>query len=107
MPLTSRQLDPSELVELLQQSAVEHLTRFRQLEAQDRGKGTLFEADTKARHNVQEQDQNETHLKPSRRGQDFENIALKRLEPISGLQATSLVIGNFILFYYKNRTDST
>ena len=32
-PLVSHQLDTSELVELLQQSAVEHLTSFRQLEA--------------------------------------------------------------------------
>ena len=35
MPVTSHQLDTSELVELLQRSAVEHLTSFRQLEAQD------------------------------------------------------------------------
>jgi len=35
MPRTSHQLDTSELVELLQQSAVEHLTAFRQLEAQE------------------------------------------------------------------------
>jgi len=35
MPVTSHQLDTSELVELLQQSAVEHLTAFRQLEAQE------------------------------------------------------------------------
>ena len=35
MPVTSYQLDTSELVELLQQSAVEHLTAFRQLEAQE------------------------------------------------------------------------
>ena len=34
MPVTSHQLDTSELVELLQQSAVEHLTAFRQSEAQ-------------------------------------------------------------------------
>jgi len=33
MPVTSHQLDTSQLVELLQQSAVEHLTAFRQLEA--------------------------------------------------------------------------
>ena len=33
-PVLSYQLDTSELVELLQQSAVEHLTAFRQLEAQ-------------------------------------------------------------------------
>jgi len=35
MPVTSHQLDTSELVELLQQSAVEHFTAFRQLEAQE------------------------------------------------------------------------
>jgi len=35
MPVTSHKLDSSELVELLQQSAVEHLTEFRQLEAQE------------------------------------------------------------------------
>ena len=35
MPVTSHQLDTSELVELLQQSAVEYLTAFRQLEAQE------------------------------------------------------------------------
>ena len=34
VPGTSHQLDTSELVELLQQSAVEHLTTFRQVEAQ-------------------------------------------------------------------------
>jgi len=34
MPVTSHQLDTSQLVELLQQSTVEHLTAFRQLEAQ-------------------------------------------------------------------------
>jgi len=34
MPVTSGQLDTSEVVELLKQSAVEHLTEFRQLEAQ-------------------------------------------------------------------------
>ena len=34
-PVLSNQLDTSELVELLQQSAVEHLTAFRQLEAQE------------------------------------------------------------------------
>ena len=33
MPVTSGKLDTSELVELLKQSAVEHLTEFRQLEA--------------------------------------------------------------------------
>jgi len=37
MPVTSHQLDTSELVELLQQSAVQHLTAFRQLEAQEFG----------------------------------------------------------------------
>ena len=36
-PVTSGQLDTSELVELLQQSAVEHLTTFRQLEAREFG----------------------------------------------------------------------
>jgi len=36
-PATSDQLDTSELVELLHQSAVEHLTTFRQLEAQKFG----------------------------------------------------------------------
>ena len=34
MPVTSHQLDTSELVELLQKSAVEHLTTLRQFEAQ-------------------------------------------------------------------------
>ena len=34
-PVMSCQLDTSELVELLQQSAVEHLTKFRQLEARE------------------------------------------------------------------------
>jgi len=32
--ITAGELDTSELVELLQQSAIEHLTTFRQLEAQ-------------------------------------------------------------------------
>jgi len=36
-PEISQQLDTSELVQLLQQSAVEHLTEFRQLEAQEFG----------------------------------------------------------------------
>jgi len=36
-PVTSGQLDTSELVELLQRSAVEHLTTFRQFEARDFG----------------------------------------------------------------------
>jgi len=36
-PVTRGQLDTSELVELLQRSAVEHLTAFRQLEAQEFG----------------------------------------------------------------------
>jgi len=36
-PVTSGQLDTSELVELLQKSAVEHLTTFRQLEAREFG----------------------------------------------------------------------
>ena len=36
-PVTSGQLDTSELVELLQKSAVEHLTMFRQREARDFG----------------------------------------------------------------------
>jgi len=34
MPVTSVQLDTSELVELLKQSAVENLTEFHQLDAQ-------------------------------------------------------------------------
>ena len=36
-PVTAVQLDTAELVELLKQSAVEHLTTFRQLEAQKSG----------------------------------------------------------------------
>jgi len=36
-PVTAVQLDTAELVELLKQSAVEHLTTFRQLEAQKFG----------------------------------------------------------------------
>ena len=36
-PVTSGQLDTSEIVELLQRSAVEHLTTYRQLEAREFG----------------------------------------------------------------------